>query len=31
MKATFKDHFSERAAGYASHRPHYTKELAQWL
>jgi SAM-dependent methyltransferase len=31
MKATFKDHFSERALGYASHRPHYTKELAQWL
>src|SRR3954470_20378509 len=31
MKATFKDHFSERAAGYASHRPHYTPELAQWL
>jgi SAM-dependent methyltransferase len=31
MKATFKDHFSERAAGYASHRPHYTRELAHWL
>jgi SAM-dependent methyltransferase len=31
MSATFKDHFSERAAGYASHRPHYTKELARWL
>src|SRR5689334_3844133 len=31
MKATFKDHFSERAAGYASHRPHYTKELVMWL
>lgn len=29
--APFKDHFSERAAGYASHRPHYTKELARWL
>ena len=27
----FKDHFSERAAGYASHRPRYTKELAHWL
>jgi SAM-dependent methyltransferase len=27
----FKDHFSERAAGYATHRPHYSKELAQWL
>src|SRR3954469_21565908 len=31
MSASFKDHFSERAAGYASHRPHYTPELAQWL
>src|SRR3954471_24716724 len=31
MKATFKDHFSDRAAGYASHRPHYTTELARWL
>jgi SAM-dependent methyltransferase len=31
MKPTFKDHFSERAAGYASHRPHYTRELARWL
>jgi SAM-dependent methyltransferase len=31
MKKTFKDHFSERAAGYASHRPHYTKEIARWL
>jgi SAM-dependent methyltransferase len=27
----FKDHFSERAAGYASYRPHYTPELAEWL
>ena len=31
MTTTFKDHFSERAAGYASHRPHYTRELSQWL
>lgn len=31
MTATFKDHFSERAAGYASFRPHYTRELAEWL
>jgi SAM-dependent methyltransferase len=31
MTAPFKDHFSERAAGYASHRPHYTSELARWL
>jgi SAM-dependent methyltransferase len=31
MNATFKDHFSERAAGYATHRPHYTRELARWL
>jgi SAM-dependent methyltransferase len=31
MKETFKDHFSERAAGYASYRPHYTPELADWL
>src|SRR5438105_15622604 len=31
MDGTFKDHFSERAAGYASHRPHYTTDLAQWL
>jgi ubiquinone/menaquinone biosynthesis C-methylase UbiE len=31
LAAAFKDHFSERAAGYASHRPHYTKELVQWL
>lgn len=28
---TFKDHFSERAAGYASYRPHYPPELASWL
>jgi SAM-dependent methyltransferase len=28
---SFKDHFSERAAGYASYRPHYTRELAHWL
>jgi ubiquinone/menaquinone biosynthesis C-methylase UbiE len=27
----FKDHFSERASGYAAHRPHYSKELAEWL
>lgn len=31
MKEPFKDHFSERAAGYAAHRPQYPKELAQWL
>jgi SAM-dependent methyltransferase len=31
MKATFKDHFSDRAAGYASHRPQYTREVARWL
>jgi len=31
MSAAFKDHFSERAAGYASYRPHYTPELAQWI
>lgn len=31
MKEAFKDHFSERAAGYASYRPHYTPELADWL
>ena len=28
---TFKDHFSERAAGYASYRPHYPAALADWL
>jgi SAM-dependent methyltransferase len=28
---TFKDHFSERAAGYASYRPHYPPALADWL
>src|SRR5262245_37967932 len=27
----FKDHFSERAAGYASYRPHYPRTLAEWL
>jgi SAM-dependent methyltransferase len=27
----FKDHFSERAAGYAVYRPHYPAELAAWL
>jgi SAM-dependent methyltransferase len=27
----FKDHFSERAASYASHRPHYPRALAEWL
>ena len=27
----FKDHFSERAAGYASYRPHYPPALADWL
>ena len=27
----FKDHFSERAAGYATYRPHYPRELAEWL
>lgn len=31
MAATFKDHFSERAAAYASSRPHYGPELAKWL
>lgn len=31
MSGAFKDHFSERAAGYASYRPRYTKELAHWL
>jgi SAM-dependent methyltransferase len=31
MPDAFKDHFSERAAGYASYRPHYTPELAAWL
>jgi SAM-dependent methyltransferase len=31
VKTTFKDHFSERAAGYASYRPHYPRELAEWL
>ena len=28
---SFKDHFSERAAGYATSRPHYPPELAAWL
>jgi SAM-dependent methyltransferase len=27
----FKDHFSERAAGYAAYRPHYPAALAEWL
>lgn len=27
----FKDHFSERAAGYAIYRPHYPATLAAWL
>src|SRR5690349_17590978 len=31
MTAEFKDHFSERAAGYASYRPHYPREVATWL
>ena len=31
MTGTFKDHFSDRAAGYASYRPHYPPELAEWL
>lgn len=31
MSADFKDHFSERAAGYASYRPHYPLEVAAWL
>lgn len=31
MTGGFKDHFSERAAGYASYRPHYPPELAAWL
>jgi SAM-dependent methyltransferase len=28
---SFKDHFSDRAAGYASYRPTYKPELAAWL
>jgi SAM-dependent methyltransferase len=28
---SFKDHFSDRAAAYASHRPQYPPELAAWL
>jgi SAM-dependent methyltransferase len=31
VSEAFKDHFSERAASYASYRPHYTPELANWL
>jgi SAM-dependent methyltransferase len=31
MAPTFKDHFSERAAAYASSRPRYGPELAKWL
>lgn len=31
MAATFKDHFSDRAAAYASSRPHYGPELTKWL
>lgn len=31
MSSEFKDHFSERAAGYAVYRPHYPRELADWL
>lgn len=31
MSSGFKDHFSERASGYASYRPHYPPELAAWL
>ena len=31
MTEGFKDHFSERAAGYALHRPHYPPDLAAWL
>jgi SAM-dependent methyltransferase len=27
----FKDHFSERAAGYAAYRPHYPPSIAAWL
>lgn len=29
--ASFSDHFSEGAAGYAAHRPRYPAALAQWL
>lgn len=31
MQPVFKDHFSERAAAYASSRPRYSLELAAWL
>lgn len=31
MTEGFKDHFSERAAGYAVYRPHYPPAIAQWL
>jgi SAM-dependent methyltransferase len=31
MRTPFKDHFSERAAAYASSRPHYGPEVARWL
>lgn len=31
MSSGFKDHFSERASGYASYRPHYPPALAAWL
>jgi SAM-dependent methyltransferase len=31
MKAEFKDHFSDRAARYATYRPHYPPALADYL
>ena len=31
MTDRFKDHFSERAAGYAEYRPHYPPALADYL
>ena len=31
MTAQFKDHFSDRAAGYATYRPHYPPALADFL
>lgn len=31
MTPDFKDHFSDRAAGYATYRPHYPPKLADYL
>lgn len=31
MTGEFRDHFSERAAGYAAYRPQYPQALAEWL